>query len=440
MKRKNLSLLVALTIAQACVASVQNHSVSAQSSYQSLSVSSILTAAAVPAQADAGKYENLLKTIACPADQKQYGNFADTGHFEALNYCGHSAPAGYWVWVSPNWYIWGGLKSSHKPAEKPADTSNIPTQARVGGKYKDLLQRFDCPAKRAEEKTKYGRFADTGFFEATTYCGQRFPAAHWVYVAPNWYLWKTKDLNAIGYQVSTRDLQLKQQRLTLRFEHHKSHRAWAETSLNQLVATLKNIEEMTGIPYPGVNPYTLVEDPKLPLLGRAGPGGMELISPPKGTPWTILHEAVHIWNAGYEPNWVVEGHANYFSYLLMEKLKYPFIGDETYPEYIREWREIQGKADDYPLDNNYHKLPQGKAMAWWAMIHELYGPAFTIKTFKVLHDEKNLGTARMAQLLREVSGKDPAPLLDGWVRAGSYKVKRSQDFGLLKFPLAKAWP
>lgn len=425
--KRILSLMVSLSLLQGCALRVEKAAAAAQNTVG-------VTAGSVPERANAGKYEKLLKTLPCPEDQDEYGDFEDSGHFDATSYCGQNAPAGYWVWLAPNWYIWGQVKNTS------TNTGKLPAQATVNGKYRDLIKSFECPEKKAEEKAEYGSFADTGFYEATSYCGQSFPDAFWVYVAPKWYLWKTKDLAAIGYDTVIREVKLKQKTVTLRFEHQKANRVWAQTSVNQLAQTLLAIEEMTGIPYPGVNPYVISEEPTLPLLGKAGPSGMQLISPPKGTPWTILHEAVHIWNAGYEPNWVVEGHANYFSFLLMEKLKFPFIGDETYPEYIREWREIQGQSDDLPLDDNYDALPQGKAMAWWAMVHELYGPAFPIKTFVVLNQEQSLSTARMAQLLREASGKDPAPLLDGWIRRGSYKVKRSSDFGTIKAPLPKAWP
>jgi len=55
-----------------------------------------------------GKYRRLLKKIEVRSDVATYGDFRDFGHWDRTAYSGHSdLPAGYWVWVYPNWYIWG---------------------------------------------------------------------------------------------------------------------------------------------------------------------------------------------------------------------------------------------------------------------------------------------------------------------------------------------
>lgn len=55
-----------------------------------------------------GKYRRLLKKIEVRSDVATYGEFRDFGHWDGTDYSGHSdLPAGYWVWVYPNWYIWG---------------------------------------------------------------------------------------------------------------------------------------------------------------------------------------------------------------------------------------------------------------------------------------------------------------------------------------------
>lgn len=335
-----------------------------------------------------------------------------------------------------------GLQACASVSAAPASAFSAPDTARTSykGKYKRLLQTISCPAERAHDEALYGTYADAGYFPQVSYCGQSVPAGYWVYVAPKWYLWAEKDLKAIGYEVLTRQVPLREQTLTLRFEYRQANRKWAETNLDYVAQTLQDLEKRTGLAYPGVNPYTIEESPELTLLGMAGPNGMKLISPPTGTPWTFLHEAVHIWNAGAEPSWMIEGHANYFSFLMMRDLKFPFVGDETYPQYIKEWRAIQGSAADLPLDKHYDALPQGKAMAWWAMVHELFGPAFVAQIFVQLVEQENMSTAELEALLRKVAGKDPAPLLDGWVRTGRYRVKQSSDFGPVRFPLKGAWP
>ncbi len=55
-----------------------------------------------------GKYKNLLRIVEAPADSATYGAFHDYGHWEGTSYLDqNNLPQGYWVYVSPNWYIWG---------------------------------------------------------------------------------------------------------------------------------------------------------------------------------------------------------------------------------------------------------------------------------------------------------------------------------------------
>jgi hypothetical protein len=53
-----------------------------------------------------GKYANLLQTIHCPTESASLGQFKDYGYLGGGKWCGQEAKAGFWVWVSPNWYIW----------------------------------------------------------------------------------------------------------------------------------------------------------------------------------------------------------------------------------------------------------------------------------------------------------------------------------------------
>lgn len=55
-----------------------------------------------------GKYSNLLRVLEVEPDYLEYGDFKDYGEYEACNYRGYEAvPGGHWVYVYPNWYIWG---------------------------------------------------------------------------------------------------------------------------------------------------------------------------------------------------------------------------------------------------------------------------------------------------------------------------------------------
>ncbi len=56
-----------------------------------------------------GKYFQLLKVIEVPNDQASYGAFNDYGWWYSDTYAGFTnLPGGYWVYVAPKWYIWGG--------------------------------------------------------------------------------------------------------------------------------------------------------------------------------------------------------------------------------------------------------------------------------------------------------------------------------------------
>ena len=63
-----------------------------------------------------GKYRRLLKKIEVRSDVETYGEFQDYGQWDGTSYSGHSdLPTGYWVWVYPNWYIWGDDAKTTEP-------------------------------------------------------------------------------------------------------------------------------------------------------------------------------------------------------------------------------------------------------------------------------------------------------------------------------------
>ena len=63
-----------------------------------------------------------------------------------------------------------------------------PPEASVNGKYSGLLQVMYCP----KDKGSYGDYRDYGHWGGGAWCGQRGKAGYWVWVAPNWYVWKYK--------------------------------------------------------------------------------------------------------------------------------------------------------------------------------------------------------------------------------------------------------
>jgi secreted protein with Ig-like and vWFA domain len=55
-----------------------------------------------------GKYSNLLRIVAAPDDVAAYGSMREFGRWEGTVYAGQKdLPQGFWVYVYPNWYIWG---------------------------------------------------------------------------------------------------------------------------------------------------------------------------------------------------------------------------------------------------------------------------------------------------------------------------------------------
>ena len=55
-----------------------------------------------------GKYSELMQRFDCPADQASYGEYKDDGYWRGDGWhCGRETVYnGYWVWVSPTWFVW----------------------------------------------------------------------------------------------------------------------------------------------------------------------------------------------------------------------------------------------------------------------------------------------------------------------------------------------
>ena len=58
--------------------------------------------------------------------------------------------------------------------------------ASSNGKYGGLIQVMNCPSDRSS----YGSFNDYGYWGGGAWCGQTGKAGYWVWVAPNWYVWR----------------------------------------------------------------------------------------------------------------------------------------------------------------------------------------------------------------------------------------------------------
>lgn len=310
------------------------------------------------------------------------------------------------------------------------------TSPSANGQYQTLLKKISCPEDLADN----GSYRDYGLYHEADgdYCGSAVPTrGYWVYVAPHWYIWQDKVLQPNQTRL-LKQVKLKTQTLTLEMTYFKPHKAWAEQILNYAAKSIQDLESLSGRAYPGQNPYPIEEKADMGgLLGLASGAGMHLASPPKGTPWTLVHEVVHIWNAGTEPAWVREGQANYLSWLIMQKNKFPFVGDETLPAFLRDWQEIRGTEDDLLLEK-YDELPQGKAMEYWLLHHELFGPDFIWQAFGFALDHEDLQVTDWKNFLKRWTPQDTQKLLSGWVNTGPYLVKKAEDFGPLKYPVSGA--
>ena len=55
-----------------------------------------------------GKYQNLLRIVPAEGDAATYGTFHEFGRWDGTSYLDqNNLPQGYWVYVAPDWYIWG---------------------------------------------------------------------------------------------------------------------------------------------------------------------------------------------------------------------------------------------------------------------------------------------------------------------------------------------
>ncbi|HEX5243530.1 MAG TPA: hypothetical protein VFW23_09750, partial [Tepidisphaeraceae bacterium] len=67
-----------------------------------------------------GHYRTLLKKFDVPADQSSYGDFYDYGFWAGKDYSEqHDLPSGYWVYVSPTWYIFKEPVTTAVPSRGP---------------------------------------------------------------------------------------------------------------------------------------------------------------------------------------------------------------------------------------------------------------------------------------------------------------------------------
>ncbi len=73
------------------------------------------------------------------------------------------------------------------PESSATDEEPMPAQAHVYGKYRGLLRKICVP----QDLASFQRFHDWGHWNGTEWAGHRdLPTGYWVYVYPNWYIWR----------------------------------------------------------------------------------------------------------------------------------------------------------------------------------------------------------------------------------------------------------
>ena len=331
------------------------------------------------------------------------------------------------------------LAENASPAKAIRNTfsQNPLERASRKGRYSSLLAKVPC----APDRLDYGRYFTIGKYQSADpqYCGQKVPpAGFWVYVYPDWYIWGHENLAAVGLGMLERQVKLQQMQLKLEMVYTHAHKAWAQTSLHQAAEAILDLEHYTSRNFPGTNPYRIEEDPDLDtseLIGQANAHSMELAPPGDSSAWTVLHEVVHIWNVHSRDGWVREGLANTISWLLMVENGFAFSEEETLDFYLKQWQAVRQTRRDRPLPGNYERLPEGKAMAFWLMLYELYGPDFIRTAFVASLDKLNFGPKDLASLIQEETDREISTLFSGWLTPGPYKVRVASDFGPVKFQL-----
>ncbi len=360
-----------------------------------------------------GRYAELVQKIHAPQDETTYGDFVDYGYSGATSWHDVKVDAGYWVYVSPNWYIW--------KKRVTLSQENAEWHGSMFGKYRKLLKTLSIDSDEAV----YGEFKESGYYDATTYQSYQCPAGYWVYSDLKWYIWAEKDFESDRYAFLETKVKALQGDITVRVEYKTGHQEWAKGLITILPVCIQKLEEWSNKPFPGNNPYVISESYQLGKLGQAGPKGMSIAPPPKGSFWTCAHEMVHIWNAGTEPEWVCEGLANYLSYRILRDANLGVGTAGGFQDWQASWAKIKGDRKDYPIWDEgvdyYSQLPQGKTLAFFALLDSYFGMDLIIQMFQVSLAGEEIDPQWLSQVLKsQYQFQDSESFFSGWLKAGDY--------------------
>lgn len=74
------------------------------------------------------------------------------------------------------------------PSPAPSVSPDM-ARASVNGKYYNLLRTIYVPS----DQNSYGNFYDWGHYTGSSWKGHtNLPPGYWVYVYPNWYIWRDR--------------------------------------------------------------------------------------------------------------------------------------------------------------------------------------------------------------------------------------------------------
>ena len=88
-----------------------------------------------------------------------------------------------------------GQRSQQEAGRNIAPVGGLaPAERAPLSRYRTLLRKIEAP----NDQTTFGEFYDYGYWAGTSYLGQNeLPPGYWVYLAPNWYIFK-EDVSSGG--------------------------------------------------------------------------------------------------------------------------------------------------------------------------------------------------------------------------------------------------
>lgn len=131
-----------------------------------------------------GKYLGLKKKIRCPQMSSYYKTFTEYGYYpHYANTCGRSG-SGFHVYYRPYLYVWEKIRDDYPI---PEDIKQIEDY-----RFSNLLFVFPCH----KDEKDYGKVYHYGLYgdpSGKRYCGYHTLKGYWVYMAPNWYIFKDRE-------------------------------------------------------------------------------------------------------------------------------------------------------------------------------------------------------------------------------------------------------